>query len=364
MKVAFYSPLKPPGHAVPSGDRLMARLLVQCLTRAGHDVDVISQLRSFLRDPLDAVAHAQITAQAEGEIAHLTKLWEKVGPPDLWFCYHPYYKAPDLIGPSLCESFGVPYVTAEASYSARRNKGLWVPFQAGVLAGVQQAAVNICLTKRDHDGLLQAAPTARLARLRPFIEASPFMAAKVPVVGRLVTVAMMRAGDKMDSYIRLAASLRLIADRNWSLSVIGDGALRREVHALFAEFAPDRVTWHGQKSSPEIAELLAQSDLYVWPGCGEAYGLAYLEAQAAGLPVLAYRTGGVPEVVADGETGILTPLGDDAAYADAIAHLLDHPAERLRMGQAARRQVLQFHSAEAAVEALNGILHEFVRKQA
>ena len=72
--------------------------------------------------------------------------WSNGRAPDLWFCYHPYYKAPDLIGPALSRQFGLAYVTAEASYSARRNIGAWADSQALVADAVRQAAVNICFT--------------------------------------------------------------------------------------------------------------------------------------------------------------------------------------------------------------------------
>ncbi len=66
------------------------------------------------------------------EISRLSTLWASKGKPDLWFCYHPYYKAPDLIGPKLASAFAIPYVTAEASYSSRRNIGVWAETQASV----------------------------------------------------------------------------------------------------------------------------------------------------------------------------------------------------------------------------------------
>ncbi|NKF15434.1 glycosyltransferase, partial [Rhizobium phaseoli] len=73
----------------------------------------------------------------------------------------------------------------------------------------------------------------------------------------------------------------------------------------------------------EIAGLLGCGGILFWPGCGVDYGLAYLEAQAAGLPVVAKQTAGVPAVVEPEETGLLTPGGDLAAYAGAVAALLD-----------------------------------------
>ena len=234
MKIAFYSPLKSPNHPVPSGDRLMARLLMAALVKAGHAVEIASELRAFLPDA-SADAIAARSAAVEAERVRLSALWRQSGAPDLWFCYHPYYKAPDLIGPALAREFGLGYVTAEASYSARRNRGLWVDMQQRVLDAVQQASVNICLTRRDFDGLAVAAPEARLALLPPFIDPALFLERQPkPEPGRLMTVAMMRSGDKMDSYVMLADALLRLTHLPWQLSVVGDGPLAADVRALFA----------------------------------------------------------------------------------------------------------------------------------
>ena len=88
----------------------------------------------------------------------------------------------------------------------------------------------------------------------------------------------------------------------------------------------------------ELPAVYAGADLYLWPAINEAYGMAFLEAQAAGLPVVAGRTGGVPAVVADGVTGMLTPIGDAAAFAAAVGRLLDDPDERARLGDGGRER--------------------------
>ena len=111
---------------------------------------------------------------------------------------------------------------------------------------------------------------------------------------------MMRSGDKMDSYRMLAQALMRLAATAWTLTIVGDGPCREAVREAFADLPPDRLVWLGEKDAAELPQILAGCDLYVWPGCGEAYGLAYLEAQAAGLPVVAQRTAGVPEVVRHG----------------------------------------------------------------
>src|SRR4051812_29216282 len=161
MRIAFYAPLKFPSHPVPSGDRQMARLLVTALERAGHTVEIASTLRAFSPEP-DCLE--DVRKQAREEATRLAAQWTTT-IPDLWFAYHPYYKAPDLIGPLLAHRFGLPYVTAEASHSPRRDRQGWAEAQSLVLDAVKLAAVNIFFTRRDAEGLQRAAPEVALARL-------------------------------------------------------------------------------------------------------------------------------------------------------------------------------------------------------
>ncbi|WP_075289486.1 glycosyltransferase family 4 protein [Pararhizobium arenae] len=357
MKIAFYAPLKSPRHPVPSGDRLMARLLMAALEMAGHEVDVASELRTFSKEP----RKLDDDAAAQAEIDRLRKAWARDGKPDVWFTYHPYYKAPDLIGPHLARVAGLAYITAEASYAPRRDKSGWASSQAHLLAGLEQAAVNICMTERDRIGLEAALPQARFARLLPFIDATSFLAeAPKPEAGRLVCVAMMRPGDKLDSFRMLAGALSRLEDLPWRLSVIGDGDAAFEVKAAFSTLPASRVEWLGERKPEEIAFLLSRSALYVWPGCGEAYGLAYLEAQAAGLPIVAQSTAGVPEVVEQAKTGLLTPAGDIEAYAAAIARLLRDGALRQEMAAAARDFVSNERSIGRASQTLAQIFATYV----
>lgn len=358
MHIAFYAPLKSPNHPVPSGDRQMARLLVAGLQMAGHRVSIASELRSFSATP-ETGARQQIATLAQSEVERLSREWREGGRPDLWFCYHPYYKAPDLIGPPLMTEWSIPCITAEASYSKRRADTDWAGLQSLVVDMVEKAAVNICFTKRDETGLAASNPDARLQRLEPFIDVSEFRSeAAMDDPKRLVTVAMMRPGDKLESYRMLAKALDLLGQRPWHLAVIGDGPARDEVQAMFSEFARERIEWLGQRQANEIAALLRQGGIYVWPGTGEAYGIAYLEAQASGLPVVAQATAGVPEVVRDGTTGMLTAAGDIRAYADAIARMLDHAELRMTMGEAGRRFVLQERSLEVASKRLDQLLRD------
>ena len=112
----------------------------------------------------------------------------------------------------------------------------------------------------------------------------------------------------------------------------------------------------------ELPALYAAADLYLWPAINEAYGMAFMEAQAAGLPVIAGRTGGVPAVVADGEAGLLTPIGDAHAFGKAVGLLLDDPARRARMAAAAARRMVTRHDEGAAARALKAAIAAMTRR--
>ncbi len=332
----------------------MARLLMEVLRRCGHTVEIASEFRVFSAVP---GALAGLQQQADLEITRLESAWQTGGRPDLWFCYHPYYKSPDLLGPMLCQRHGVAYVTAEASYSRRRNGEGWQDHQALLADALKMAAVNISLTQRDLDGIFQSVPDAVLEPLSPFIDTARFAdLTPQPRPHHLVTVAMMRPGDKMSSYAALAAALQRLDDLPWTLSIVGDGPSRGGVENLFAGFGSDRIVWHGQLDAQDVTEVLGRSAVYVWPGHGEAYGLAYLEAQAAGLPVVAEKIAGVPEVVIDGRTGYLTPPGDTQAFSAAIRKLMIHVDHRDSMARSARWFVLEERSLDRAAVRLDTIL--------
>lgn len=94
----------------------------------------------------------------------------------------------------------------------------------------------------------------------------------------------------------------------------------------------DRVVWAGFRE--DVPDLLRLCDVFVLPSVNEPFGRVIIEAMAAGKPVVATRSGGVPEIVVEGETGLLVPPGDEAALAGALVELLADPARALRMGAA------------------------------
>ena len=127
--------------------------------------------------------------------------------------------------------------------------------------------------------------------------------------------------------------------------VVGDGPLREEL-----ERRRGRTPFEFTGARDDVPELLAGFDVFAFPSRFEGLCLAVIEAQAAGVPVVATPVGGIRETVVDGETGLLVPVGDPAALAEAVGRLLGDPALAVRLAAEARRRVRDRYSVERMVE--------------
>lgn len=355
MHIAFHTPLNPVGDGGISGDRRMAHQLIAALGSLGHVVEPVAAPKTYFRGP-DPARFASASADAcRLRDALLAGYREGKPQPDLWFTYHNYYRSPDFLGPGIAAALGIPYVTAESSDSSRRATGEWAAHSAVARQALAAGDVHFYFTDRDRQGLArwEKEGTALLA-LPPFVAIGPGHRTRTgrPGPSRLVTVAMMRGGVKLESYLALARLLERCRNEDWALSIIGDGPCRAEVATAFARLPEGRIDWRGQLDRDATQAELARHDIFVWPGIGEAYGLVYLEAQVAGLPVVAFDSGGVAETVRAGETALLVPKHDEAALATALTSLLRDKVLRETMGAAARRFILAERTPARAAERL------------
>ena len=374
MRIAFYAPMKPPTSPVPSGDREMARRLMEALAAAGHAVEVAAILRSRDGDG-DPVRQQRLKALGTRLAARIVRRYAARRPeqrPRAWLTYHLYHKAPDWIGPAVCDALDIPYIVAEASYAPKQAGGRWALGHEAAAAAIRRADAVIGLNSHDAACVapLLRSPD-RLHALRPFADVASFATGAAredhrarlardhdlaPGTPLLLAVAMMRRGDKLDSYRCLGRALALLADRPWQLLVVGDGAARREVEAALAPLGGGRVRFAGARPSDAMPGYYGAADMLVWPACREAYGVVLLEAAAAGLPVIAGDSGGVSDIVRDGETGMLTPEGDIEAFAAAVSALLRAPGRRARLGANAAAMAARDHSIAAASRRLDSII--------
>ena len=365
-RIAFYAPLKAPYHPVPSGDRRMARLFIQALEAMGGSVHVASDFRTYEGQGDSArqvILRDQGLSLAEDLISYYRAMPRDMRPT-AWFTYHIYHKAPDWLGPKVAAALKIPYWIAEPSSAPKQVGGAWDMGHQATSRAIAAANLVFCMTRLDMVCVKPLVPANHdLVFLPPFLDVAPFRGLKPnrqkvarnygadPSKYWLLAVGMMRPGDKLQSYKRLAAALSYLDRDDMQLLVIGDGTARSEVLQALAP-VQDKTKLYGEVPISKLADFYCCCDLYTWPGVGEAYGMAYLEAQAAGLPIVAGNERGIPDVVLDGTTGVLTPPGDDVAFAMAVDRLLDDADLRERLSRGARDFVSRERTVHAAADLL------------
>jgi glycosyltransferase involved in cell wall biosynthesis len=365
-RAAFYTPLKHPFQREASGDREIARSLMRGLAARGFEVELASRLSSWRRrfEPADAERLERRAGLVADVLVHRYRRRSPGDRPRLWLTYQNYHRCPDLIGPVVATALDVPYVLVDTAVSTASRH---TPFRAWASAArqaVRRADLVFAMSPRDLPRLaaLRGARFAaeRLCLLPPAVDVARFDADAAArarhrawLAGRVVApdgplllcVAMLRSADKLDSYRLLAAALARLPGP-WRLVVVGDGPARHEVETLLAPLPAGRVALVGAVEPEALAPFYLGADVLAFPGLGEALGLVYLEAAAAGLPVVACEGPGPTAMVAPAG-GVLT-RPDPEAFAAALAGILGDPAGREAMGAAARR----FAAAERSQAAL------------
>jgi glycosyltransferase involved in cell wall biosynthesis len=192
-------------------------------------------------------------------------------------------------------------------------------------------------TDRSRDGRRPSRVIALGIDLDRFEGARPALRSDGPLVGNIARLAPQK------DHRTLIEAARLVPEAEFV--VAGDGELRAELERLAAG---SRVRFLGPRD--DVPELLASLDVFAFPSLFEGLCLAVIEAQAAGVPVVATPVGGIRETVVDGETGLLVPTRDPAALASAIQRLLEDRPEAEAMAAEAKRRVRARFSIERMVD--------------
>lgn len=343
-RIAFYAPLKAPTHPTPSGDREIARNLMRLLRDAGYDVVLASTLRSFDKSG-DSARQEAAFAQAEAEMPGLLRELAEV---DLWLTYHNYYKAPDLLGPRLSAALGIPYLQIESTRAMKRLDGPWDRYARAAHAAADQANAIFYFTEYDRYALERDRKGHQeLVHLPPFLPLRALPAAS-DLQGPMLCVGMMREGAKLASYRLVAEALQQV-QQDWQLNIVGDGPARSDVEALFGTFGP-RVRFLGQLDRGALQEVYTHARLMIWPGVDEAFGMVYLEAQAAGVPVVAQDRPGPRAVLAPG--AYPDPEDGPTALAQQIDALLAAPDTLRQRAEDVRAHVATHHLETSAAAIL------------
>jgi glycosyltransferase involved in cell wall biosynthesis len=339
--------------------------VLAALAERGCEVCVVSEFRArnfWLRPHrLRQLPGALVTGYRVARAFH----------PDVWLTLGTERDAPDAMGPLLSRLLGVPYLVykAPAKKLKMRPRPGWRTIlgrapghllNETALRAARQVVVN---KPRDLTAYQCRRKLAgKVSLLPPSVCTETFRpdpAARLEVRRRLGlardTALILSASRLWDRHGKKARSVAFLIEqvaalaaegRDLRLLVVGEGRDRAGLEALAAECqAP--VVFAGAVEHGEMAHYYSAADVFAFPGLGETIGIVYLEAQACGLPVVAFRGEGVASVVRDGETGLLTQPLDAAAFRQALRRLLDSKEERQRLGQAGRDFVRRQHDRSA-----------------
>ena len=265
--------------------------------------------------------------------------------PDL---VHAHYAVPagDAVLRWIRRGNDVPLVVSvhggDLSYAAARSeRGREVVTR--VLRAADAVIANSEVTRRGIEELTGTLPGLEV--IHPGADVPETVAERTPDP-TLVTVAHLEPHKNQAAVIRALAALRhRHPDLRYQL--IGKGPDRDSLEELAARLGVgDRVEFLGPLSHAAALERMARGYAHVMPSVHDAFGVAHVEAMAAGLPAIGGAGTGAEDIAAAGEGMVLVPAGDDAALGRAIDGLVSDAAERDRLGAAARRTVAEHFSWE------------------
>jgi len=197
------------------------------------------------------------------------------------------------------------------------------------------------------------------AEAQDVVSAPQVVVAPMPVATELFTPGGQRQKDrllfvgrlnKQKGIETLLHALSRIA-RPVHLDVVGDGEDREALQELAAGLGiADRVHWHGALPQPKLADFYRAATALVVPSVGEGLGLVAVEGQLCETPVVAFDSGGLPDIVQHDRTGILVPTVDAKALAAAITSLLDRPDHGAALGAAGRLHALATFAPESVAK--------------
>lgn len=202
----------------------------------------------------------------------------------------------------------------------------------------EKASMVILLSESWREFVLKIAPRARVAVVPNYVRL-PVLTTR-PSKRRVRILFLGVLGHRKGIYDLLEAMPRVLAaNPDVELMVGGNGEIDVVRSKVSAARLEQNVSVLGWVSGDQKEELLRGADILVLPSYNEGFPMSLLEAMSYGLPVIASRAGGIPELVRDGVDGILVDAGDVGAIGAAVLRLAIDPAERARMGDAARRRV-------------------------
>lgn len=238
---------------------------------------------------------------------------------------------------------GAECIIATTHYTARRFA------EANGLDSNRISVIPLCASSADPSHPAHAAPSGTHAPPDPDPDFRLSGDFKLGGEFKVLSVGRQSAQERYKGFDELILATRALSDQGVPvhLHLVGQGDDQPRLQAFAAQLElTSRVTFHGQLDDPTLQAAYAQCDLFALPSAGEGFGIVFLEAMRYAKPCIGARAGGIPEVVAEGKTGLLVDAGDAPALAAALHQLWYDPAQREQLGQAGRERLQNKFSPE------------------
>ena len=225
----------------------------------------------------------------------------------------------------------------------------------------------VTCTRANRDYLAALAPAGRVELVYPGIDLARFPARNAPPPIRdgrnaadpVLILSVARLVEKKGTDVLLRALARIPKSVHWRLIHVGGGPLGSRMRRLATSLGiEERVRWKGAATQDELLAEYRNADIFALASRiaedGDRDGLpnVLMEAQSQGLACVTTRVSAIPELVRDGQTGLLVDEGDVEALARALEGLIAHPARRRALGQAGQARVAEAFAVEANIDTL------------
>jgi glycosyltransferase involved in cell wall biosynthesis len=359
------------GLRVTGGAEMYVRRVAPLLRQSGWDLRVVTfvsggQLVDDLR--AEGVPVIELGLRHNADLSVLTRLgrlWRS-DPPDL---LHTHLYHAGLIGRIVGHRTGIAAIVVHQHGAELARSPLRSLLDRATTTWVTRYvsschAVARILTTREHIRL------SRIEVIYNGLDSTPFSVHPshltlpqgwpVPTGAKVVGSVGRLSPEKGQKWLLEALARLIHQGQDLHAVLVGEGRslLDLQNQARRLRIA-ERV--HFPRARRDIWDWLANFDLFVLPSEWEGVSLALLEAMASGLPVIATNTGGTPEIVLDGETGLLVPARDPGKLAEVMQRLLGDPFLRDQIGQSGRAHALENFTIQNTVTRLNQLYHGLLR---
>ena len=189
------------------------------------------------------------------------------------------------------------------------------------------------------------------------VESAPLTHKNIICVGRL-------SAEKGLDELLLVFNELIRKYPDWTLHLVGDGEERSNLERLISDLAlGDKVVLHGYQSRDNVNRLLLQSSIYLMTSHTESFGLVLIEAQACGLPCVAYASAqGAHEIITNGENGVLIPNRNRELMVETVSRLIEDEDYRRRLGQAGKETAKEY-STERVKDKWSAFINSLSTKE-